>query len=163
MYEAPKPQHINETLPKHDGEIFLRTAHNYDRNQASDESGLECKDASRTQQSFAEEVDINNMLKRFGIGYELPTNFRMPQYGDFDTITTMHEAMNAVTAATEEFNNLPANIRAEFHNSPAEFHDAALRESNRARFEELGLLKEKEPPPVPPAPNVTPPATPPVA
>lgn len=144
-------------------EVFLRTPYNYDMNAAGDESAIECKEASLTQQSFADEVDINNMLRRFGIGYEMPENFRMPQYGDFDTITTFHEAMNAVTAATAEFNRLPAHIRAEFDNNPAKFHDAALDESNRARFEKHGLLQPKaetppEPPAPPPAPNVTPPA-----
>lgn len=113
-------------------------------NAAGDEDSIHCNDESLAQQSFADEVDINNMLKRFGIGYELPSNFRMPEYGDFDTITTFHEAMTQVTAATNEFNTLPAHIRAEFDNSPAKFHDAALKESNRARFEELGLLKPKE-------------------
>lgn len=147
-------------------EPFLRSNWNYDRNAAGDESAIECKDESRTQQSFAEEVDINNMLKRFGIGYELPENFRMPQYGDFDTITSFHDAMNAVTAATSEFQKLPAHIRAHFENNPAKFHDAAMDDRQRATFESFGLLKPKpvEPPPVPPAaPNPVTPPTPPTA
>lgn len=118
----------------------------YDTNEAGDESGLDCQDPSLTVQSFKEEVDLNTLLKRFGIGYELPENHRMPNYGDFDTITSFHDAMNAVTAATTEFQKLPAHIRAEFDNSPAKFHDAALYEENRARFEALGLSIAKKPP-----------------
>lgn len=141
---------------------FLRTAYNYDRNEASDESGLSCPEPTLAQQNFAEEVDINTIVKRFGITGELPANVRMPTYGDFTQTIDYHTAMNAIRAADESFYAMPANIRARFDNNPAKFVDFCSDEANRAEAEKMGLAVPKavnaaptgspgEPPPQPPA------------
>lgn len=138
---------------------FLRTPYNYDTNAASDESGLECKDPSRTEQAFKDESDINNLLRRYGIGYEMPETIRMPHYGDFNEVRTFHDLMNAASEARDAFLQMPAHIRAEFNNDPAQFHDAALDPTNREKFKKLGLLDTPETPPEPKtAPTVAPPS-----
>lgn len=53
---------------------FLRTPYNYDMNAAGDESGLRCEDATRAQQQFKEESDINTIVARFGLTGEMPDN-----------------------------------------------------------------------------------------
>lgn len=123
--------------------VFLRTEHNYDRDAASDESGLECKDESRTQQNFAEEVDINTIVRRFGITGQLPTGIVAPTYASFDEIYDFHTAMNAIAAAGEAFDAMPAQIRAEFNNDPGKFVDFCSDPRNHERMDKMGLLRPK--------------------
>lgn len=123
--------------------IFLRTPYNYDMNKAGDESGLHCKDDSRTKQSFAEEADINTIVRRFHISGELPTNVRMPTYADFGEVFDFQTAMNAIREAQESFMAMPAHVRARFHNDPAEFVDFCSNQANRAEAEKLGLISEE--------------------
>lgn len=120
---------------------FLRTPYNYDRNKASDESALKCKDPSLAKQSFKEECDINTIVERFAITGELPTNVRMPTYDDFTGVTDFHTAMNAIAKANEAFDAMPANVRARFHNDPAEFVDFCSSKDNLEEAKRLGLVE----------------------
>lgn len=131
---------------------FLRSAFNYDRVKASDEAGLRCLDPTLTKQSFAEEVDINTIVRRFGLTGELPQGVRMPTYGDFQGITDFHEAVNAIAQANESFDAMPGEVRARFHNDPGEFVAFCSDPENRAEARKLGLLAaEVVPAPVEPA------------
>lgn len=137
---------------------FLRTPNNYDTNAATAETALVCADPSRTRQSEADEADINTIVRRFGLTGTLPDNIRMPQYADFEEVHNFQDAMNVIVAAREQFMRMPAEIRAEFNNDPAQFHDAVLNPENETKLRRLGLLKDKpeeppiqaEPPPVNP-------------
>lgn len=121
---------------------FLRTPYNYDTNKASDETGISCPDEGLVKQSFKDECDINVILKRFGIGYQLPQDPRIPQSGDFTGITDFHSAMNQVRQAQEAFMELPANIRSRFNNDPGEYVDFCTNEANKDELRKLGLLKD---------------------
>lgn len=121
---------------------FLRTAHNYDMNHASLNSGLTCLDKTLTQQQFLEETDINTIVRRFGLTGELPTDFREPLYGDYTGVWDYQTAMNAVRQADETFQSMPAQIRARFHNDPQELLVFLADEENRAEAIKLGLVKE---------------------
>lgn len=123
--------------------VFLRTPFNYDRDAASDESGLSCGEPSRAVQSAAEEADINTIVKRFGLTGKLPNNVRMPQYGDFTGIGSYQEALNAVIAADQAFMTMPAHVRERFHNDPAAFVEFCGKEENRAEAEKMGLVVPK--------------------
>lgn len=124
--------------------MFVRSNYNYDRDQASDESGLKCEDASLAHQSFAEEVDINTIVRRFGISGQLPVDVRMPTYEDFSDVTDYHSAMNAIAEANEAFETMPAEVRARFHNNPAEFVDFCSDEKNLDEARKLGLVPAAE-------------------
>lgn len=123
---------------------FLRTPYNYDMNEAGDESGINNTEPSMTHQSMAEECDINTIIKRFGLSGELPVNQRMPTYGDFTQVTDFQTAMNAITEAREAFMSMPADIRARFHNDPAEFVDFCSDDTNMSEARKLGLIPEAE-------------------
>lgn len=123
---------------------FLRTEFNYDTNEASIESGIECKDESKTKQSFKEESDINTIVKRFGLTGQLPEGVKAPTYGDFTEVMDFHTAMNAVAAAGEAFDRMPAEIRARFNNDPGAFVDFCSNDENRAEAEKMGLVVPKE-------------------
>jgi len=120
---------------------FLRTPYNYNRDDASNESGLECLDPTMAQQQFREECDINTIMERFGRTGELIAPIRMPQYGDFDGVNDYHSAMNAIVEAQSAFDQLPAKLRARFSNDPAEFVEFCTNEENRDEAIRLGLVQ----------------------
>ncbi len=121
--------------------IFLRTPYNYDTDAASNESGLACEEPTLAQQHFKEECDINTILQKFSITGILPEAPLSPRYGDFSGIGDYHTALNRVMAAQEEFESLPAQIRARFDNDPAKLIDFLDDESNRTEAENLGLVE----------------------
>jgi len=118
---------------------FVRNPYNYDTNEAGDESALECKDPTRAKQQFREEADINTIVRRFNITGQLPQNVRMPTYGDFTNVPTYHEAMNAIRAAQESFDAMPAEIRRRFNNDPGEFVDFCSNTENLEEARKMGL------------------------
>jgi phage internal scaffolding protein len=122
--------------------VFLRTPYNYDRDAATNESGLHCEDASLAQQHFKEECDINTILQKFNITGLLPENSLSPRYGDFTGIGDYHTAMNRVFAVQEEFEALPAQIRARFNNDPANLIEFLDNSDNRPEAEKLGLVEK---------------------
>lgn len=128
---------------------FLRTAFNYNMDIASERHGLDCPEKTLTQQQFAEEVNINTIVERFGVTGELPENIRVPQEGDFEGVTDYQTAMNIVRAAQEAFMEMPAGVRARFHNNPQEFLEFTNDPANRDEAARLGILA---PPKVPDEP-----------
>jgi len=122
--------------------IFLRTPYNYDKDAASNESGLHCEDASLAQQHFKDECDINTILQKFNISGLLPEQPLSPRYGDFTGIGDYHTALNRVIAAQDEFDALPAQIRARFNNDPAQLIEFMENSENRPEAEELGLVEK---------------------
>lgn len=122
---------------------FLRTAYNYDRDQASMESGLKCEDKTLAQQHFRDEVDINTLVDRFHLTGEMPQLNALPAYADYTGIFDFQSAMNAVRQANETFMQLPAELRARFHNSEQEFLAWADNKDNLAEAAKLGLLSDE--------------------
>lgn len=127
-------------IKKH--EMFLRTPYNYDTDAASNESGLACEEPSLAQQHFKEECDINTILRKFSITGLLPEAPLSPRYGDFSGISDYHTALNRVIAAQDEFEALPAQIRARFDNDPAKLIEFLENDKNRPEAEELGLVEK---------------------
>ena len=122
--------------------VFLRTPYNYDRDAATNESGLACEEPSLAQQHFKDECDINNILRQFNITGLLPANPVSPRYGDFSGIGDYHTALNRVIAAQDEFESLPAQIRARFDNDPSKLIEFLDDENNRPEAESLGLVEK---------------------
>lgn len=125
--------------------VFVRSAHNYDAAEVSKVNAVTCDpEDTRTKRSFAEECDINTIVKRFGLTHEVPTTFRMPMVGDFTGVTDFQSAMQQVRAAEEAFMELPAEVRKRFGHDPQELMTFLGKEENRAEALKLGLL---QPPP----------------
>lgn len=123
----------------------FRTGYNYNTDEVSRETSLECTDdENMTQQQFKEDSDINTIVRRFGLTGELPDDFKMPQSGDFTGVNDFHAAMNTVRAAEEEFMRVPAELRARFNNDPGRLMQFLDDDKNRDEAQKLGLLK---PPP----------------
>ena len=122
---------------------FLRTPYNYDTFAASNESGLHCEDATLAQQQFKDECDINNIMEKFGMTGLIPQSPLTANYGDFSGINDYHTALNAIIAAEEQFDALPANIRSRFENDPANLIDFMENPDNRNEAEKMGLIVPK--------------------
>lgn len=128
---------------------FVRSAYNYDMDEVSEATGLRCLDKSLTQQEFAEECDINVIVKRAGLTGELPEGVMVPFNADFEGgVVDFKSAMNLLVSANNAFMEMPAEVRSRFMNDPARFIDFVSDESNRDEARKLGLL-------VPPAPVST--------
>lgn len=108
-------------------------------------SDLECKDPSLTQQQFAQDADINVMLERFKVTGFLPQGAIAPTYGDFTGVTDFQSAANAVLKATNAFNELPANIRARFQNSPQAYLEFCSNPDNIVEMRKLGIAVPEKP------------------
>lgn len=130
---------------------FVRSPYNYDLKAASDDAGLDCSvdGFGRTKQSFAEEADINTLIRRFGLDGPLPQGVRMPSYGDFFGVTDYQSAIHAVRGAQRAFEAMPARVRSRFDNDPGAFVAFVGDEANRAEAIALGLVVAP-PDPVPP-------------
>lgn len=129
--------------------VFLRSAFNYDPDEASIEAGWkppvdpdtgEVIDDGKTQQSFKDEVDINTIVKRFGLTGELPENFSIPVSGDFTAAMSFQESMNLVRQAQESFMTLPGEMRDRFQHDPARLIAFLEDERNRDEAVKLGLV-----------------------
>ena len=118
---------------------FLRTPFNYDRDLASEESGLKCEDPSLTQQQFKEEADINTIVDRFMKSGVLPSPAVMPQFMDVEGVFDYQTAMNYVRQADENFMRMDAKVRARFNNSPQEFLEFFADPANTEEAIRLGL------------------------
>lgn len=122
--------------------MFIRNPYNYDLAEATKSTGLSCKDEHLTVQDQAE--DVNDLVRSFGITGKMPTNVRIPQYGDFTGVGTYQEALEAVKRAENEFLKLPANIRLRFQHNPQAFLEFVSDEKNAQEGEKLGIWKLKK-------------------
>jgi phage internal scaffolding protein len=120
--------------------VFYRSPHNYDLELASDEASVKDFGPSLTVQSMAEDVDINVIMKRFGVTGRMPENLRPPMYGDFDEVFDFRSANDALRNAHESFMAMPAEVRARFGNDPQMLMDFLNVEDNRVEARKLGLL-----------------------
>jgi phage internal scaffolding protein len=122
--------------------IKFKTA--YDERQRK---GFETVGESLTQQHFAQEADIKNIIKkhdRTGIISHVARG--MAQYGDYTEINEYRESLDIVNKANESFMGLPSEVRAYFENDAGQFFEFVTNPANDEKMVELGL---KEAPPLP--------------
>lgn len=98
-------------------------------------------EASATQQSFADECDVNIIMARWAKTGIMPQGSRQSQFGDFTGAEDYQSAMNAVIAAQNAFDALPANIRKRFENDPAQLLAFINDVNNRDEAISLGLIE----------------------
>jgi len=135
---------------------FIRNPYNYDTEKASQDAAYVETSTSLTIQSQTLETDINEIVRRVGIGAPMPTNTRIPEYGDYTEIRDFRSALEAVANAESHFMQLPAAVRAQFQNDPQEFLQFCTTPGNDQKLMEWGLRRPAE---APGATIVTPPAT----
>lgn len=109
------------------------------------DDGIDCsKDEVFTQQSGAQECDINYIMDRALKGADVSSlrNPRSPQYGDFTQIPTdLRECLEVVRKADQAFMSLDAHVRKRFDNDPAKLMDFLHDPANRDEAVTLGLIQ----------------------
>lgn len=100
---------------------------------------LECKDATRTQQSQKEDADINVIVRRFGVTGQLPLRLDRLNLGAFTGIFDYQTAMNALVAADRAFASVPSDVRKRFGNDPQEFMKFCSDPENLPEMRKLKL------------------------
>lgn len=116
---------------------------------------------SRTRQEFADECDINNILR----GYEKTgvishIDPREPVYLDTTDVVDLQSAIEIVRVAEAAFMSLPAAVRREFDNDAVKWADFASDPANVEKMREWGLAEPLAPEPAIVKVEVTNPATP---
>lgn len=116
-------------------------------------AGFDCLDKdglpqeSLTQQSFAEQADINWIVQRCGVkDHELPVAppIDPKYYGDCTALPDLRQCLDVARDAQEKFMALPAALRARFHNRAELLWEFVSKEENWEKAVELGILR-KEP------------------
>lgn len=100
---------------------------------------------SMTQQQFAQDSKINNILKnhdRNGIIENI--NRGNAIYGDFSEITDFADAIEQIELAKAEFLNIPWEIREKFQNDAGQFFKYASNPENIEGMREMGLANPKQ-------------------
>ena len=70
---------------------------------------------NQTQQSMADECDINNIMRQYQeTGMLAHVNTYEGEYGDFTDVVDYQTACNVVLMANEMFSTLPSTVRARF-------------------------------------------------
>jgi len=107
--------------------------------------GIKFGKETKVQQQFKEDTKISVMMSRFRNTGTLPQgNAKEPLYLDHTKIGDYTEMLNTVTRTQQQFMNMPARIRARFHNKPQELLDFLGNEDNRKEAQELGLIPPSE-------------------
>lgn len=76
---------------------------------------------TRTQQSPAQDCDINVMLEKHTLTGLINGNSALPKYGDFVGAPDFQSALDIVINAERMFSSLDAKTRKYFSNDPAEY------------------------------------------
>jgi len=104
-------------------------------------------DASRTQQQFADDVNINKIMAKYKKTKMIThLNNTTGVYADMTNIGSYEEAIQTVINANNAFTDLPSNLRAKFSNNPQELINFLSDSSNDAEAIKLGLKIPKEQP-----------------
>lgn len=90
----------------------------YDWAEVSDEYAKNTGSESLVQQHFKDEVDINSIVRRYGITAGMPVRADGAMYGDFTGISDYESAVALVESTRDRFMRLPAELREKFGNSP---------------------------------------------
>lgn len=97
---------------------------------------------SRTKQSFAEESDVNAIMRKYlATGIIEHQNREAPRYGDFTNADDYLSAVNRIKSADASFAALPAKVRDHVENDPAKLLALVFDPERREEAAELGLVE----------------------
>jgi phage internal scaffolding protein len=99
---------------------------------------------SLTQQHFAEDTMVNNIIKKYDKdGIILHVNRGTALYGDFSKVTDFTEALEIINQAKDSFSNIPSEIRKQFDNDAGKFYQFVSNPKNKDEIIKLGLATER--------------------
>jgi phage internal scaffolding protein len=114
----------------------------YDFRKRSDDSKLNFEGTvSLVKPEFSDLCDINKILKKYarnGVNPFVVTE--SAQYGDFTAVPSYPDALCLIRASQARFAELPAALRYQFNNDPANLISFLSDPANRDAAIELGLI-----------------------
>lgn len=128
--------------------------------------GITFTEPTRTQQHFADEVDINQIVARaLKTGdVSIFTPRERGEYFDCSDYEDYQSSLDYIAGIEDDFRSLPSNVRKEFGHDPHKYVQFMTDPANLSKAIELGLLEGVEKP-LPkaagsgtPQPSVEPPA-----
>jgi hypothetical protein len=110
----------------------------------------EPKGESLTQQHFADEADVRNIIRQYDkTGLIANVQKGVARYGDYSEVNEYREALDLVNQANATFAELPAELREMFQNNAGTFLEFATNPENENKMIELGLkeapVQEEQP------------------
>ena len=121
-----EPQHIDEILERIPVQVSFKGT------------------KTRTKSEFADEANINNIVKRCMNGAAMPTGSRTPLFGDFSEVADFTSAQTLIAQANAEFEQLPSDVREKFGNNVSDLMDFLDDENNIDEAIALGLAPKPE-------------------
>lgn len=110
--------------------------------------GVSFSEDSLTHQSFKDECDINNIVRRskttgFLVDPSSVNSARVAEFKDIPSVSFI-EAQAFIQDAYDMFDSLPASVRERFDNDPSELLDFIESDDNREECIRLGLLRDED-------------------
>jgi len=121
-----EPQHIDQVIERLDTSLSFKGT------------------KTRTKSEFADEANINNIVKRCMNGAVMPTGGRTPLFGDFTEVADFSSAQTLIAEANSEFEQLPSDVREKFGNDVSALMDFLDDENNLDEAIALGLAPKPE-------------------
>ena len=156
--KAKYPNHIIKQRPNGTVSMSLKFEEkelklNKDTDQL-EPTGKMIPEKSKTQQEFKDEVNINNIIKKYKSG-QVVTHIMsgMPMFDDVSELMTYQEALNLQIKAGQNFAKLPSKVRAYFGNKPKNLIEFMNDSNNRDKAIELGFIDKPKPTPPPAEPK----------
>lgn len=116
----------------------------YSRFNRPDSPGVEFTEPTLTQQQFAEETDVNRIMKHVmstGDVSALNPQDRTEFYYDCTVYEDYQESMNFIQDIRDDFRTLPASVRRQFNDDLDTYVQFVTDPANYDRSVELGLLE----------------------
>jgi len=104
---------------------------------------------TRTQQQFAEECDVNNIVKKYErTGEFTHVSKKIGRYMDLSEIPDYQTMIHQIHEAEDAFMQLPAKTRLRFNNDPGQLMSFLKDPTNYDEGVKLGLLDKRPDEPV---------------
>jgi len=116
-----EPQHIDQVIERLDTSLSFKGT------------------KTRTKSEFADEANINNIVKRCMNGGAMPAGSRTPLFGDFSEVSDFTQAQTLIAEANAEFELLPSDVREKFGNNVSDLMDFLDDDTNLDEAIKLGL------------------------
>lgn len=103
--------------------------------------GWNSEQESKVQEQFADACQTDTIIRKYNMmGVNPFIASGNSQYLDTTQIPSFVCAQNAQVKVKEYFDGLPADVRLEFNNDPAQFAEAVLDPQNADYLREIGVL-----------------------
>jgi phage internal scaffolding protein len=111
---------------------------------------------SKTDQSFKEECDVNNIITRYKKTGQLTHLARTQgKYADVSEMKDLQESFQTVAQARDTFETLPAELRKKLNNDPVQLMEYLSNPENDDEAIRYGLKEKRNPELSEPVPEVT--------